>query len=190
LTSLIGDLLDVTKLQEGKLQFQAEDFDFNALVNELVEEVQRTTDRHMIIKELGPTRIVNGDRDRIGQVLTNFLTNAIKYSPQSDKIVVQTISDKAQVILSVQDFGIGIAQDKLPHIFERFYRVTGENQETYPGLGLGLYISSEIITRQKGQIWVESSVGKGSTFFFSLPVQNSEIVSSQVSNSIESVKHE
>jgi signal transduction histidine kinase len=126
--------------------------------------------------ELGPTKTVYGDRERIGQVLTNLLTNAIKYSPQADKIVVRTTSDNLQITFSVQDFGIGIPQDKQAHIFERFYRVTGDNQETYPGLGLGLYISSEIITRQNGRIWVESSVGKGSTFSFSLPAQPSKIL--------------
>jgi PAS domain S-box-containing protein len=176
LTGLIGDLLNVTKIQEGKLQFQSEDFDFNLLVSETIEEIERTTDQHIVIMELGPTKTVYGDRERIGQVLTNLLTNAIKYSPQADKIVVRTTSDNLQITFSVQDFGIGIPQDKQAHIFERFYRVTGDNQETYPGLGLGLYISSEIITRQNGRIWVESTVGKGSTFSFSLPAQPSKIL--------------
>ncbi len=191
LTGLITDLLDITKLQGGKLQFKAEDFDFNDLVTEIVEELQHTTERHTLLKEFGPTKIVYGDRDRIGQVVTNLLSNAIKYSSQADKILVQTTTDNRQMTLSVQDFGIGIAPDKQAHIFERFYRVTGENQETFPGLGLGLYISSEIISRQNGRIWVESTVGKGSTFSFSLPVQNVNPLqpANNSTDTVENVNH-
>ncbi|MEO7043757.1 MAG: HAMP domain-containing sensor histidine kinase, partial [Ferruginibacter sp.] len=115
------------------------------------------------------TGIVFGDKDRIGQVISNLITNAIKYSPNADKIIIHTAINDNQVTLCVEDFGIGITGDKLAKVFEQFYRVSGDMQHTFPGLGLGLYISSEIIKRENGKIWVTSNPGKGSTFCFSLP---------------------
>jgi two-component system CheB/CheR fusion protein len=169
LTDLIGDLLDVTKIEAGRIQFHESYFDFNELVEQTVEELQRTTKKHHITNELQPSITVYGDHDRLGQVLTNFVTNAIKYSPQADKIIVKSAIDRDNVTLCVQDFGVGLSQDDQEKVFERFYRVGGSDQNTYPGLGLGLYISSEIIKRHKGQVWVESKKNQGSTFWFSLP---------------------
>jgi PAS domain S-box-containing protein len=173
LTSLIGDLLDVTKINSGRLQFNDCEFDFNTLVRELVEDLQRTTEKHKLIENLTPTGLVFGDKERIGQVITNLIANAIKYSPQSDKIIVRTSMKNNEVNLCVQDFGIGISKDKLNRVFEQFYRVSGDMQHTFPGLGLGLYISSEIIKREGGKIWVTSVEGEGSTFCFALPLRNS-----------------
>jgi two-component system CheB/CheR fusion protein len=170
LTHLIGDLLDITKIEAGRIQFHESYFDFNELVEETVEELQLTTEKHRIVKKLQPTRTVYGDHDRLGQVLTNFMTNAIKYSPRADKIIVKTVVDKDNITLYVQDFGVGLSQEDQAKVFERFYRVGGSNQNTYPGLGLGLYIASEIIKRHKGRVWVESKKAKGSTFCFSLPM--------------------
>lgn len=169
LTSLIGDLLDVTKIQSGRLQFNDDYFDFNQLITELVEDLQRTTSKHKISVELHPTGTAYADKDRIGQVITNLISNAIKYSPQADKIIVRTSLKDNEISLCVQDFGIGISADKQHKVFEQFYRVSGDKQHTFPGLGLGLYISSEIIKREGGRIWVSSSVGEGSTFCFALP---------------------
>jgi PAS domain S-box-containing protein len=176
LTSLIGDLLDVTKINSGKLQFNDRAFDFNELISEVVEELQRTTDTHKLVEDLAQTGTVFGDRERIGQVITNLITNAIKYSPNADHVVIHTKLSDREVILCVEDFGIGIADDKLNKVFEQFYRVSGDMQHTFPGLGLGLYISAEIIKREHGRIWVNSNYGKGSTFCFALqvrPYQNS-----------------
>jgi signal transduction histidine kinase len=120
--------------------------------------------------------IVHGDHDRLGQVITNFISNAIKYSPQADEITIQTSVDKGMVTLAVQDYGLGLSKIDQAKVFERFYRVSGSDQNTYPGLGLGLYISSEIIQRHKGRIWVESTKVKGSTFCFSLPISKKKTV--------------
>jgi signal transduction histidine kinase len=170
LTNLIGDLLDITKIEAGRIRFHESYFDFNELVEETVEDLQRTTEKHLIVKELQPSRTVYGDHDRLGQVLTNFITNAIKYSPAADKIMVKTVVDKNNTTLRVQDFGVGLSKEDQAKVFERFYRVGGPDQATFPGLGLGLYIASEIIKRHKGRVWVESKPGKGSTFCFSLPM--------------------
>jgi signal transduction histidine kinase len=168
LTSLIGDLLDVTKIEGGQLQFNEDFFSFDELVNEVVEQIQRTTKMHTIEKLGATQKTIHGDKDRIEQVIINFLTNAIKYSPHSGTIIVKRIVEKDHVTLCVQDFGMGIPKERQQQVFERFYRVSGN--ETIPGIGLGLYISAEIIRRQNGKIWVESEPGQGSTFCFSLPV--------------------
>lgn len=171
LTSLIGDLLDATKIEGGKLQMQRDLFAFDDLVSEISEELQRTTDRHELIVRDDSRKKVLADRERIGQVLTNLISNAIKYSPHSKKIVITSKATLGEVLVSVRDSGVGIPKAKQEKVFERFYRVSGPDGNTYPGLGLGLYISSEIIKRHGGRIWVTSTPGKGSTFIFSLPVK-------------------
>ncbi len=170
LTNLIGDLLDVTKIQSGNLMFHTEQFDFNTFVEEMVNEMQMTTEKHMLILKMAPSTLIVGDKERLGQVITNLLSNAIKYSPHTEEILIKTTKHHDRVTLSVQDFGIGISEDKRSRVFERFYRVSGNTERTFPGLGLGLYISSEILKRQGGTISVTSSEGKGSTFTFSLPI--------------------
>ncbi len=171
LTNLIGDLLDVTKINSGKLQFNDADFDFNDHVKDLIEDLSRTTNKHTLVEKLLPTGVVFGDKERIGQVVTNLITNAIKYSPHADQIIIYTDVKDNELTLCVQDFGIGISKDNLNKVFEQFYRVSGHMQHTFPGLGLGLYISSEIIKREGGRIWVTSEEGKGSTFCFALPLK-------------------
>ncbi|GCE06025.1 PAS domain-containing protein [Dictyobacter aurantiacus] len=167
LTFLISDLLNVTRLDTGKLTLHEADFAFDELVEEITEEIQQTT-IHSILREGATNTTIYGDRERIGQVITNLLTNAIKYSPHKTKVIVTSSRIQQEIRFCVQDFGIGIARDKLPHIFERFFRESGPREDTYPGLGLGLYISSEIIQRHGGRIWVENDKGAGSTFCFAL----------------------
>ncbi|MBC7400435.1 MAG: PAS domain S-box protein [Mucilaginibacter sp.] len=174
LTNLIGDLLDVTKINSGKLQFNKTWFDFNKAISETVEDLQHTTNKHKLIKEFTETGKIFSDKDRISQVITNLITNAIKYSPYADQIIIKTAMHDGQVIVSVKDFGIGIPADKAEMVFEQFNRVSGDKQHTFPGLGLGLYISSEIVKREGGKMWVNSVEGKGSDFCFSLPVNNQQ----------------
>lgn len=112
---------------------------------------------------------VYADRERIRQVLINLITNAIKYSPEAKKVVIRSQKNKNFIQISVQDFGIGIPKTEQLKIFDRFYQ--SQNHKTYPGLGLGLYISSEIIKANGGKMWVESDEGKGSTFYFTLPTR-------------------
>ena len=171
LTSLIGDLLDVTKIEAGQMLFNEEHFDFDELVSEIVEEMQRTTDRHTLYNQGEISKKIVGDRERIGQVLINLISNAIKYSPNAKDIIIQSSIVKNKIEICVQDFGVGISKDKQRKVFDRFFRVSGPGRETYPGLGLGLYISSEIIKRSGGRIWVKSTEGKGSVFYFTLPIK-------------------
>ena len=168
LNSLIADLLDVTKIQKGQLQYTENEFDFDTLVKEVVEELQITT-KHRLALHHSTAGVAFGDRHRIAQVIINLVNNAIKYSPGADKVIVETRSTAENVVLCVQDFGIGMDINQQEKIFEQFYRVSGDNQHTFPGLGLGLFISSEIIKRAGGRIWVTSTPGKGSSFCFEIP---------------------
>jgi PAS domain S-box-containing protein len=170
LTKLINDLFDLSKMQTGQLDYREERFEVDALVQEIVENVQETTQTHRLLLEGQTQAEVFGDRDRVGQVLINLLNNAIKYSPQTDTVLVRVAKDQNEALVSVQDFGIGIAKEHQYKIFERFYQVTDPEEKPYPGLGIGLYISCEIVKRHGGQIWIESKKGEGTTFHFTLPL--------------------
>ena len=113
---------------------------------------------------------ITGDKNRPEQVITNLLTNAAKYSAGKDKIILRSEVVDQHLKISVQDFGEGIPENKLPFIFDRFYRVN-ENHNDISGLGLGLYICSEIVKAHHGKVGVDSQVGSGSTFWFSIPIK-------------------
>lgn len=170
LTDLIYNMLNISKIQAGRLEFNQKIFDFDESVKEIVDVLQQGTPRQKILIFGRTNKKIYGDEDRIGQVLSNLVANALKYSPKSEKIIVRLTANKENVIVCVQDFGIGMAKEHLDKIFERFYRVFDINDKTFPGLGIGLYISSEIIKRHHGKLWVESKAGKGSKFYFSLPI--------------------
>jgi signal transduction histidine kinase len=175
LQALVNDLLDVSRLQTGKLSFNTENFNINSLIKETIEHIQETAkDRKIIYTNQPPIR-VTADKFRIYQVLTNLLTNAVKYSQEGKKIEVSVRRTAGNIIVSVRDYGIGIAKDEQAKIFNRLYQVIGDTEKTFPGLGMGLFISKEIIRRHKGKIWVESEKGKGSTFYFSLPIRKAGI---------------
>ena len=169
LTKLIIDLLDTTKIENGQLKFSEENFDFNDLVIETVEEMQRTTESHKIEIKLAETKIIFADKNRMGQVITNLISNAIKYSPGANEVIITSSYGKNTIKLCVQDFGIGIPVEKQANVFDRFFRVGGDSQNTFPGMGLGLFISSEIIKRHQGELTVKSIVKEGSTFCFTIP---------------------
>ena len=172
LTSLIVDLLDFTRIEGGKLKFRNENYNLNDLISEVVEEMQRTAKQHTIVKKLDKNVQMHGDRERTGQVLVNLLNNAIKYSPHAKKIIVSSTVDRDDITIRVRDFGVGIEKHHLSKVFDRFFRVTESKLNTFPGLGLGLYIAAEIVSRQGGTINVDSAQGKGSVFWFTLPIRN------------------
>lgn len=167
LTNLIGDLLDVSKSNTGQLNLEIEKIDLNQLVKEVVNVMQVTVKTHTIELNLSETPIINGDKNRLSQVITNLISNAAKYSPQANKIIISTENSGHEIKLSVRDYGIGIPVFQQPKLFSRFFRV---NKNTFPGLGLGLYICNEIIKRHHGRMDFKSEEGKGSTFCFYLPI--------------------
>lgn len=168
LASLIEDLLDITKIQAGKIQFIVSDFVIGDAIQDCLDQVYHQSSRHQIIVEGDLTMVIAADRHRIEQVIVNFLSNAIKYSPDADKLILRVEQEAGNLRISVQDFGIGIPEDRKPYIFDRFFRVHQSSQK-FSGLGLGLYISSEIIKRHNGEIGVDSEPNKGSVFWFTIP---------------------
>lgn len=169
LNSLIADLLDVSKIQAGKLQMNFSEFSVDDLVDDGIESIQHINSQHEISKTGVASERVLGDKHRLEQVFTNLLSNAIKYSPDANKIEVHISKNDSMITVSIKDYGVGIAEENLHKLFERFYRVE-ETAKTFSGLGIGLYISSEIVRRHGGDIWVESEHGNGSTFYFTLPI--------------------
>jgi len=139
-----------------------------------VEEIQRLSARHQLQFNPDGAGVITADRERISQVLTNLLSNAVKYSPQGGNVVISTGSTPDAVTVTVADSGIGIPEQAQAHIFDRFYRVLSAQTQTYPGLGLGLYISSEIVRRHGGKIGVASREGAGATFRFSIPYKKAK----------------
>jgi PAS domain S-box-containing protein len=185
LATLVGDLVDATKVEAGQLRLEPAPFALDDLIDETAAALQLTTDRHRIRREgRGGVEIV-ADRDRIGQVLTNLLSNAIKYSPEGGDVVVSAEaavaptpgdadSGEDAVTVCVRDRGIGIPAAEVERVFDRFYRIGGGHHSAPPGLGLGLYISAEIVRRHGGRIWAESAEGEGSTFCMRLPLRPPE----------------
>jgi signal transduction histidine kinase len=170
LHELVNDLLDVTRLHTGKLNFTREAFFINDVLQKAVNDLQMTTRHHKIIYQKNHLLKVHADKFRIEQVVINIITNAIKYSPPNTTITVTLKKKDNKAIVSIKDEGLGIIKEQQRKIFDRLYQVTEPKEKTFPGLGIGLYISKQIIKRHKGVIWVESEKGKGSTFFFSLPL--------------------
>jgi two-component system, OmpR family, phosphate regulon sensor histidine kinase PhoR len=168
LTSLIGDLLDVSKSNSGQLNLDIENIDFNQLVKEVISAMQLTVKTHSIELNLSDTDIIKGDKNRLGQVITNLVSNAVKYSQNANKIIISSEHQDGQIKFCVKDFGIGIPLSQQPKLFNRFFRVS---KNTYPGLGLGLYICNEIIKRHCGKMDFKSEEGEGSTFCFYLPIK-------------------
>jgi len=171
LTNLIGELLDVAKIQSGKLMLSLTKFNIQDVIDEVLENVQMVSPTHKIQLLEDCNVEVLADRQRIDQVLINLLNNAIKYSPDADKVWVRCFRRGKDLVCSVQDFGIGIPKNMLEDVFSQFFRVESI-VPVFPGLGIGLFISNDIVKRHKGRMWAESEVGKGSTFYFSLPLTN------------------
>lgn len=174
LTQLMASFVNVYKIQSGNLMLHKKSFLLDELISSVVSDFQYSTKSH-VVECLGQSKAkIYADKERIEQVLVNLISNAIKYSPESDKVIVRSSQEGDSVNVSVQDFGLGIPKEEQGKVFERFFRVRGKKEKDIAGLGLGLYISFEIITQHKGKIWVESKLGKGSTFYFSLPVKKKE----------------
>ncbi len=172
LTALVDDLLDVTKIHAGKLELNSLHFNAKEIINEAVENIkEETRGSYDIITENNADVTLFADKNRLEQVVNNFLSNAIKYSPGSDKIIVKSQIVDDHFKLSVQDFGIGIPGDKADFVFDRFFRVQ-ESSQKFSGLGLGLYICAQIIERHQGKIGVYSKEGEGSTFWFMVPLKS------------------
>lgn len=168
--NLIDGMLNMTRIRTGELQYHYSFFDLRECVNEVVEAIQSTTHTHKLVLFDGQSMFLKGDRDKIGQVINNLVTNAIKYSPGKDVIELKLETIDSCAFVRVRDYGMGIPKNKQKKIFDRFYRVDTPPMAKLEGLGLGLYIAMEIIKHHEGQMGVESEEGQGSEFWFCLPV--------------------
>jgi len=168
LTRLVNDLLDISRIETGKLKFRRRIFELSRLVESVTDNMQMNAAKHRIILKLKGQFWIFGDADRIGQVLINLIGNAIKYSPRARRVIVTLSQYERFAKVSVEDFGIGVDKKKQQKIFERFFQGK-RDAETYPGLGLGLYISANIIKSHKGKIFCQSKKTKGTIFSFTVP---------------------
>jgi signal transduction histidine kinase len=169
IVTLMDYLLDVGKIQKGQLRLEKKFFDMNILIEETIVTIQLVSKKHMIVQEGRIVGRVYGDRNRLAQVLVNLITNAIKYSPEANQVIVIGADETRNVVISVRDFGLGIEGVEQPEIFGRFYRASGAVERKIEGIGLGLYVAKQIVMAHKGKMWLESEKDKGSSFYFSLP---------------------
>ncbi len=172
LASLIIDLLDVSKMQAGKMNYNFVTFNFEEVIDDAITDAQNTYPSHRITVKGNPAVNAFGDKHRLEQVLSNLLSNAAKYSPEENEIILAISTSDDLLTVSIQDFGIGIPEEKTRFIFNRFFRAEDTSYK-FTGLGIGLYISQEIIQRHKGKITFSSVVGKGSTFTVKIPLRES-----------------
>ncbi len=170
MTALINGFLNVSELEAGKIQLSLEYFDIEELVREVLEEFITLNSKRNICILPGLSGLIYADRSKIGQVITNLLTNASKYSPEETPIEISCSITGSMATVCVRDWGIGISQKDQKSIFDRFYRVPGPDTMHISGFGIGLYLCSEILNRHHGSLAVESVPDKGSVFSFTLPL--------------------
>lgn len=174
LTGLINTLLDVAKVQSGQMDYAAELLEVKDLILDVVDQMQGACPKHKIITQVETSGKVMGDKKRLEQVLTNLISNAVKYSPEAREVIVKVVRDNHHYVFSVQDFGVGIPKDMQDKVFGRFFRVSESSGNRVSGLGLGLFIALQIVKQHNGKLWLESQPGKGSTFYFSLAAERTQ----------------
>lgn len=170
MTAMVNGFLNISRLEAGMIHIEKQAFDLDKLIGEVLEETKLTVTSHQInYNGCGPVQ-TNADRDKISSVLSNLVSNAVKYSPKGKLIEVDCKAQTDEVIVRVSDEGMGVKPQDIANIFDRYYRVKSKHTQQIAGFGIGLYLSAEIIRRHDGRIWVESKSGKGSAFYFSLPL--------------------
>lgn len=171
LNDLIADLLDISKIESGKLKFNKKYFDLNMLLDSIIEIIHQSNPEVSLLKKGYLPQEVFADEMRIEQVIINFLTNAIKYAPGTTEVHIDVALEGEEVRVAVRDFGIGIDKVQQESVFDKFYRVD-ETAIHFQGLGIGLYISAEIIRRHNGVVGVNSVLGEGAEFYFKIPLHS------------------
>jgi PAS domain S-box-containing protein len=168
---LIGDMLDLDRMESGRMSMRSGDVDINEVLSDAIERAGTGVSTVDFEADLDPRLpIVSGDRDRLIQVVSNLVNNAVKYSPDGGKVTLSSRGEGGFALVSVTDTGLGIPPDEIGHVFERFRRVRSGAAQSIPGTGLGLTIVKQIVEMHGGRIWVESAVGHGSAFHFTIPL--------------------
>jgi PAS domain S-box-containing protein len=179
LEKLIQDLLDVSKINAGRMVLDMELFSFSDMLKDTIEGLRKIYPTHQLILDQKNEIKFRGDQFRLEQVIQNFISNAIKYSPRADKVTIAANITDENIIVSITDYGIGIEQQSLNKLFQRYYRA--DNTSTrFEGLGLGLFISADIIKRHGGSFWIESELGVGSVFSFKLPLAPDQPIEAEI----------
>ena len=180
LSRLVSDLLDVSKIHAGKMLFSLQEFSMADIIEDCITFSKAESKHEIVVK--GDLDIkIRADKHRLEQAICNLLSNAVKYSPGADKVILEVTQVKDKLKVSITDMGIGIEKEKIAFVFDRFFRVS-ESSMKFSGLGLGLYITREIIKRHGGEVYVESEVGKGSTFHIVIPLDATEYIAADEGN--------
>jgi signal transduction histidine kinase len=174
LNKIITDMLDLSHIELGRLEFKKRDLDLVALLQEVIGNLQKSVPQRLETNFKIKTCVVHGDKIRLIQAFTNLINNAVKYSPGCDRIIITVQKDKKNVEVIIQDFGVGIDPAYQNQIFDRFFQASGTKGKVFPGMGIGLYLTKIIATKHKGEIKVTSDLGHGSTFTLSLPIHQQQ----------------
>ena len=168
---LIGDMLDLDRMESGRMSIRMADVDINEVLTDTVARAATASSMVEFKPDLDPRLpIVTGDRDRLVQVVSNLVNNAVKYSPEGGTVTISSRAEGGYALITVADTGLGIPPDEIVHVFERFRRVRSGAAQSIAGTGLGLTIVKQIVEMHGGKIWVESAVGHGSAFHFTIPL--------------------
>ncbi|MFD0792719.1 ATP-binding protein [Mucilaginibacter litoreus] len=170
MSNLINGFLDISRLEAGKIHLDKQQFRVDQLLREVADEIQITTQIHTIYVHHNSHVEVSADREKIGSVISNLLSNAVKYSPGGKRIDVSCETEDGFVKVIIKDEGMGVKEQDLNKLFDRYYRVESDHTRHISGFGIGLYLSAEIVKQHGGRIWAESESGIGSTFYFTLPL--------------------
>lgn len=169
ISELLDEMLTMSEIKAGRVQLHPERFDLSSAAREVVDRMQMITEKHRLLFFGEQPIMVEADRNQIEVVLTNLIDNAVRYSPVGGDIELSVSRRDSEALVSVRDRGMGIAPEKQRHVFEPFFQIQPAIAG-YGGLGLGLFISKDIVERHGGKMWFESELGKGSTFYFTLPL--------------------
>ncbi len=169
LNKMIAELYDATKMSSGNLLLEKSDVDFKEMIEEAISTIEILHPAYNIKVKGNKKIMAYGDKFRLIQVVTNYISNGIKYSNGSSSVIMTIAHDDKNITVSVNDQGLGIPENQLPYVFSRFFRA--EKTKNMEGLGLGLYLCQQIITGHNGKVWAESEENRGSTFYFSIPVK-------------------
>lgn len=172
MSSMINGFLNVSRLESGKILIEKKSLNMEKVIREVIDEINLTVNSHNVSFTSGSNIEVHADHDKISSVISNLIGNAIKYSPKGKLVEVKCEVAGAKVIVSIRDEGMGIGVMDREKIFNRYYRVEGTHMQHIAGFGIGLYLSAEIVKYHGGEIWVDSEIGIGSTFYFSLPMKS------------------
>jgi len=168
---MVNGFLNIARLESGKIMMDIAPVDLAELVSVAVEENVNMVATHQIKAHYNGVLLIDADADKLSQVINNLISNAIKYSPNETEIFIECYSEGTNAVFKITDHGMGISPNDLPKLFDRFYRVENLKTATVAGFGIGLYLSAEIIQRHHGRIWAESELGKGASFYFSVPLK-------------------